>query len=166
MAKNAISFLKEQHAETREHLEALTATTDRGVKTRARLLAQIESELQHHMQLEEEIFYPAFKEAVERKKDKTLFYEAKEEHEAAKKVLRDLVRADAATLAFGGKAKVLQELVEHHIKEEEDEMFPIAKKVLSAEELNTLGERMMNRKKQLESGRSWDRSDVAKSASL
>jgi len=166
MAKNAISYLKEQHAQAREDLEALAATTDRGVKKRTHLLAQIEEELTHHMQLEEEIFYPAFKEAVERKKDKTLFYEAKEEHNAAKKVLHDLVRADVASLAFSGKAKVLHELVEHHMKEEEEEMFPIAKEVLSREELNELGERMISRKKQLETGRSWDRSEVAKSAAL
>lgn len=161
MSKNAINYLKDQHDETRNHLEALAKTTDRGVKTRTELLAKIDEELRQHMQLEEEIFYPAFKEAVDRKKDRTLFYEAKEEHSAAKKVLADLIRSDVASLTFSGKAKVLHELVEHHIKEEEDEMFPIAKKVLSSEELIELAERMIARKEQLESGRSWDRSDVA-----
>lgn len=166
MAKNAIGYLKDQHSEAREHLDALVATTSRGVKRRTLLLAQLERELLHHMQLEEEIFYPAFKEAVERRKDKTLIYEAKEEHNVAKKVLHDLARSDVASLAFGGKVKVLRELVDHHIKDEEAEMFPIAQKLFSAEELDDLGERMVSRKAQLETGRSWDRSDIAKSASL
>jgi hemerythrin-like domain-containing protein len=113
------------------------------------------------MQLEEEIFYPAFREAVERKKDKTLYFEAKEEHRAAAKVLKDMIREDVGTLAFGGKVKVLKELVEHHIDEEEEDMFPIAEKVLSADELNDLAKRMEARKEQLEAGRAWDRSDVA-----
>lgn len=166
MGSSAISYLKKQHKETREHLKTLAGTTDRALKTRKRLLAQLEEELRHHMQLEEEIFYPAFKEAVARKKDKTLFYEAKEEHNAAKKVLQDLTRTDVASVAFSGKAKVLAELVEHHIKEEEDEMFPLAKELFSNDELNSLGERMASRQEQLETGRSWDRTDVAKSASL
>jgi iron-sulfur cluster repair protein YtfE (RIC family) len=164
MSKDAINYLKEQHNKAREHLEALATTTDRGVKTREKLRRQLDEELRHHMQLEEEIFYPAFKEAVDRKKDKTLFYEAKEEHAATKKVLFDLIRTDVESLSFGGKTKVLQELVLHHAKEEEEEMFPIAKRVLSKDELSTLCERMMTRKQQLESGRSWDRTDVAASA--
>jgi hemerythrin-like domain-containing protein len=166
MPKNAIQFLKAQHDEARQHLSALSATTDRAIKTRARLLAQVDQELRHHMQLEEEIFYPAFKDAVARKKDKTLFYEAKEEHNAAKKVLHDLTRTDVASVAFSGKAKVLCELIEHHIKEEEDEMFPVAREVFSNDELSSLEEKMASRKEQLETGRSWDRTDVAKSASL
>src|SRR5688572_22061299 len=131
MALDAIALLKAQHKSARELLKALVATTDRGVKTRKELLAKIQSELSQHMAIEEEIFYPEFKRAVETKKDKRLYYEAQEEHKAAKKVLKDIVHADPATVAFGGKVKVLMELVEHHIEEEEQEMFPKAREAFS-----------------------------------
>jgi len=161
MSTDAITYLKDQHDQTRKLLNDLETTTDRGVKTRTELLSKLDVELRHHMQLEEEIFYPAFKEAVKLKKDKVLYFEAKEEHAAADRVLKDMVRVDVASLAFGGKAKVLKELVEHHIEEEEEGMFPIAKEVFDKKELRVLGERMESRKKELESGRSWDRSAVA-----
>lgn len=113
------------------------------------------------MQLEEEIFYSAFKAAVKLKKNKTLYFEVKEEHAAAKRVLNDMLHVDVGTLVFGGKAKVLKELIEHHLKEEEELMFPVAREAFSHEQLNVLGQRIDARKKELESGRSWDRTAVA-----
>ena len=156
MKSNAISMLKEDHARVRGLLEKLTSTTDRGVKTRQVLLADIEKELKVHMHLEEEIFYPAFKSAGEKKADDKLYYEAKEEHRAASRTLADLKRADVASVAFGGKAKVLQELVEHHANEEEKEMFPRVKELMSPKELEELASRMQQRKQELEHGRAWD----------
>jgi len=157
MAQDAIALLKAQHKTARELLKALVATTDRGVKTRKELLAKIQSELTQHMLIEEEIFYPEFKRAVETKKDKRLYYEAQEEHKAAKKVLKDIVHADPATVAFGGKAKVLLELIQHHIEEEEEEMFPKAREAFSKQELVELAERMETRRQAIEAGRSWER---------
>ena len=158
MAKqDAISILKEDHERVEKLLDKLTATTERGVKTRRELLSEINAELRAHMMIEEEIFYPAFRDAAGRKADERLYYEAKEEHRAADKVLADLRRADPATAAFGGKAKVLAELVKHHIGEEEKEMFSRAREILGKEALVDLGERMMARKQAIESGRSWDR---------
>jgi len=157
MAQDAIAMLKAQHKTARDLLHALANTTDRGVKTRKDLLAKIRSELTQHMSIEEEIFYPAFKTAVETKKDKRLYYEAQEEHNAAKKVLKDIVHADPAPVAFGGKAKVLLELIEHHIEEEEQDMFPKAREVLSKQELVELAERMETRRQSIEAGRSWER---------
>src|SRR3546814_1785888 len=61
-------------------------------------------------------------------------YEAKEEHRAVEKlVLPDLFKTDAGTVVFAGRAKVLKDLIEHHAEEEEKEMFPRAKKLLSKE---------------------------------
>lgn len=164
MTKDAITLLKEQHEEAKKLLGAVANTTDRGVRTRTELLDKIQSELTKHMLIEEEIFYPAFKEAVERKKDKRLYYEAQEEHKAAKKVLRDIVRADVGSVAFGGKAKVLKELIEHHAQEEEDEMFPRAREVFDKAELVDLGERMEARGEAIAAGRAWDRSASATSS--
>lgn len=161
MSKSIIARLKEEHGEARQTLEALSKTTDRGVKIRSELLAKLERELTHHMILEEEIFYPCFKSATERKKDKQIFFEAKEEHRAADKVLRDLLHTDVGSLAFGGKVKVLKELVEHHIDEEENEMFALAREILTEDELVELGDKMAERKEALQSGRAWDRSAVS-----
>ncbi len=157
MPQDAISLLKQQHKSTQETLMALTNTTERGIKIRHELLAKLRSELTQHMLLEEEIFYPAFKAAVERKKDKRLYYEAHEEHKAAKAVLKDLARADASSVAFGAKAKVLKELIEHHVEEEENEMFPRAREAFTKQELVELAERMQARKQAIENGRAWDR---------
>ena len=142
MANDAMAFLKEQHEEAKKHLEALAATTDRGVKTRKELLAKIEEELVKHMVIEEEVFYPAFKKAAGKKEDEKLYHEAQEEHRAAKQVLTDLLKTDPSSVAFGGKAKVLKELVEHHADEEESEMFPRARQVFSKSDLEELKERM------------------------
>lgn len=156
MSQDAISLLKQQHKSAREILDSLANTTDRGIKIRHELLAKLRSELTQHMLIEEEIFYPAFKAAVERKKDKRLYYEAQEEHKTAKAVLKDLVRSDPASVAFGAKVKVLKELVEHHIEEEEQEMFPRAREALAKQELVELAERMEVRRQAIENGRTWD----------
>jgi len=157
MAKmDAITLLKEDHERVDKLLDKLTATTERALQTRRELLGKINDEIQAHTRIEEEIFYPAFREAAGRKADERLYFEAKEEHRAAVKVLSDLRRADPGTAAFGGKAKVLAELIKHHVGEEEKVMFPRAREVLSKEELVEIGERMQARKTAIESGRTWE----------
>ncbi|MET0227023.1 MAG: hemerythrin domain-containing protein, partial [Dokdonella sp.] len=100
--------------------------------------------------IEEEIFYPAFKEAAKIADDRTMYFEALEEHRAAGDlVLPDLLATDPAADNFSGRAKVLKELVEHHADEEEKEMFPRARKLLSKSELAELGSRMEARKTDL-----------------
>ena len=157
MPTNALSLLKEDHKKVKNLLEKLSASTERAVKTRQHVLEQIEHEIKAHMLIEEEIFYPAYKDAVSSHEGEKLYYEAKEEHRAADKVLSDLLRADPSTLAFGGKAKVLKELIVHHAEEEEKEMFKNARKAMSAGELRELGERMQARKQEIEKGRVWER---------
>jgi hemerythrin superfamily protein len=147
---NAIELLKTDHATVRELLSRLEQTTSRGDKTRTELLARIQRELEAHTVIEEEIFYPAFKEAGERQDDDKLYFEALEEHRAAGElVLPDLLQTDPSSECFGGRAKVLKELVEHHAREEEREMFPRARQLLSVAELRELGERMQARKQAL-----------------
>jgi hemerythrin-like domain-containing protein len=147
---NAIQLLKDDHKKVRGLLAELEATTPRGVKTRTELLARIAREIEVHTTIEEEIFYPAFKAAGEKGDDDKLYFEALEEHRAAGDlVLPDLLGTDPGSECFGGRAKVFKELVEHHAGEEEKEMFPRARKLLSAAELNELGARMAQRKQEL-----------------
>lgn len=150
MTKDAIQLLKDDHAKVKELLSKLSETGERATKARQDLLNTIQAELEAHTAIEEEIFYPAFKKAGAEKKDDKLFYEAKEEHRAVEKlVLPDLFKTDAGTVVFAGRAKVLKDLIEHHAEEEEKEMFPRAKKLLSKEQLLDLGGRMAERKEEL-----------------
>jgi hemerythrin superfamily protein len=147
---NAIQLLKEDHTKVRALLADLDSTTSRGTKKRSELLAKIGKELRVHAKIEEEIFYPAFKAAAEKQDDDKMYFEAKEEHRAVELlVLPDLEKTDPASECFGGRAKVLKELIEHHAGEEEKEMFPRARKLLSAAELKELGVRMEARKREL-----------------
>jgi hemerythrin superfamily protein len=149
-AMNAITLLKEDHKKVRGLLAELEATTSRGIKTRTELLAKIAREIEVHTTIEEEIFYPAFKAAGEKNDDDKMYFEALEEHRAAGDlVLPDLLATDPGSECFGGRAKVLKELVEHHAGEEEKEMFPRARALLSADELTQLGARMEQRKAEL-----------------
>jgi hemerythrin superfamily protein len=147
---DAIELLKSDHKKVRGMLAELAETTARATKTRSELLASIRKELEIHTQIEEEIFYPAFKAAGKKEDDQNMFHEAMEEHRAAGDlVLPDLLGTDVNTPEFGGRAKVLKEMIEHHAGEEEKEMFPRAKELLSKEVLQQLGEQMAARKLEL-----------------
>ncbi|HMJ11158.1 MAG TPA: hemerythrin domain-containing protein [Polyangiaceae bacterium] len=150
--KDAIALLKQDHKEVKDMLEQLSETSERAGKKRQELASKIARALQAHMEIEEQIFYPAFKAAAAKKEDQKLYYEAVEEHHAADVVCQDVLRADVTSLNFGGKAKVLKELIEHHIEEEEKTMFPHARKVMSKEILQALGIEMADMKESVMNG--------------
>jgi len=146
---NAIELLIQDHKLVKKLLEELSSTTERAVKRRAELLHRIEQELQVHTALEEQILYPAIKEAGGKEEAK-MYYEAKEEHRTVDSlVLPDLLHTDTGTLEFAGRVKVMKECLEHHIEEEESELFPTAKKLLSKKILEELGQTMETQKKML-----------------
>jgi hemerythrin-like domain-containing protein len=149
---DAISILEGDHQRVRQLLRRLENTTDRAAKQRKDLLAQIESEVKVHTTLEEEIFYPAFKEAVRSKSDQEFYFEAIEEHHVVDLVMSEIKSTDAGSEQFGAKAKVLKDLIEHHAEEEETEMFPKARRVISQSELLELGKQIQSRKQDLQAG--------------
>jgi iron-sulfur cluster repair protein YtfE (RIC family) len=136
---NAFELLKQDHKKVSGIFEKLEPTTERGVKTREELFTQLKNELDVHAYIEEQIFYPAIKEAQETH-DITL--EAFEEHRVVKRLLSELDQLPKDDEKWGAKLTVLKENVEHHVEEEEDEMFPKAQKVLSEEKIEELGTRM------------------------
>lgn len=147
---DAIRLLKHDHAQVKELLGELAKTTTRALKKRRELLAEIKALLEAHTRIEEEIFYPAFRKAGKKSDDDKMYFEALEEHRAAGDlVLPDLAATDPSSEKFSGRAKVLKELVEHHADEEEQEMFPRARKLLSRDQLKALGERLQARKDEL-----------------
>lgn len=142
---NAFALLKADHKKVADILEKLDSTTERGVKTREELFAQLKTELDVHARIEETIFYPALEEAKETR-DITL--EAFEEHRLVKQLLAELDKMSKDQEEWTAKFTVLKENVEHHVEDEEGEMFPKARKVLSEEEAETLGTRLEEAKKE------------------
>ncbi|MEZ1315003.1 hemerythrin domain-containing protein [Pseudomonas fluorescens] len=139
---NAIDLLKADHEKVKGILTQLSESTDRALKKRSDLLGKLEMEISIHTRLEEEILYPAFKEAGGKEQD-VMYFEAKEEHRTVDSlVLPDLKLTDPGTPEFAGRVKVVKELLEHHIEEEETEMFPQAKKLLGKAKLDELGQQM------------------------
>jgi hemerythrin-like domain-containing protein len=149
---DAISILKGDHQRVRRLLRRLENTADSATTQRKDLLSEIENEVKVHTTVEEEIFYPAFKEAVRSKSDKEIYFEALEEHHVVDLVMPEIKSTNAASEQFGAKAKVLKDLIEHHAEEEEGEMFPKARKVMSTDELVELGNQIRSRKQDLQSG--------------
>jgi hemerythrin-like domain-containing protein len=129
--KDAIALLKEDHERVRGLLAELEKTTEKAGTKREKLLATIEQELKVHTKIEEDVFYPAFFDACQKSDDKELYYEAIEEHHVVDLVLPEIKQADPSTARFAAKAKVLKDFVEHHAEEEESEMFPRARTLMT-----------------------------------
>jgi hemerythrin-like domain-containing protein len=140
---DAIKLLKEDHDRIKPLLAELKETTERAEKTRGDLFSRIKLELTVHEIIEEEIFYPTLKEHP---KAKEIVLEGFEEHDVVSRLMGELDGMDATDERFGPKAKVMAENIEHHIEEEEGEMFKTARQVFDRDELEDLGERMANRK--------------------
>jgi hemerythrin-like domain-containing protein len=142
---DALELLEKDHEKVRKLLDQIESTTQRGVKTREELFEKLRSELQIHELIEEEIFYPALRENP---KAKELILEAYEEHNVVDKLLGELASTPVDDERWGAIAAVMKENLEHHIEEEEGELFQKAKQAFSEEELRELGERMATRKKE------------------
>lgn len=147
---NAITMLKSDHATLKRLLRELSETSERAVKQRETLVSQIERELKTHAQIEEEVFYPAFKAITKKTDAEDLFYEAAEEHHVADMVLPALKAANPKSPEFKAKAKVLKDLLEHHIKEEETQMFVVARQLFDEDQLREIGDLMQARRDTIE----------------
>ncbi|HEY8514582.1 MAG TPA: hemerythrin domain-containing protein [Candidatus Binatia bacterium] len=134
----ATELLKRQHREVKNLFREAKKAED--PEERLRILGEIEQKLDVHMMIEEEIFYPAVRE-VTGKKTEDLIPEAYEEHHVAKLAMLDLKQVDPDDERMKAKITVLEELIEHHVEEEEKEVFKLAEK-LGAERLAELAEEM------------------------
>src|SRR6267154_5065273 len=142
-ADDALSMLKHDHEQMKKLFKKIEA--EEGQET---TFNQIKVALELHATIEEEIFYPAVKKArSEEVKDEVR--EAYEEHKQFKALLAAIAEISPDDESYSAKIKVLKEDVEHHVKEEEGEMFPDARKYLSGK-LEDLGAQMQARKDELE----------------
>ena len=140
---NAITLLKADHVKVKRLLTELESTTERGVKTRAELFSTIKGELTLHEIVEEEIFYPELKAHP---KARDIVLEGFQEHHVVDVLMGELESLDVSDEKWGPKALVMKENIEHHIEEEEGEMFTKARQVFDDAELDDLGRRMEERK--------------------
>src|SRR3954466_5751849 len=121
---SAIDLLESQHREVEKLFSQIEKAKDGAKKTE--LFEEIADKLAIHAAIEEHHFYPAVKE----KRTEDILLESLEEHLGIKRVLADLLDIDASDESFDAKIKVLKEQVEHHVEEEENDLFPKVKKVL------------------------------------
>jgi hemerythrin-like domain-containing protein len=140
---DAIALLEADHQKVKRLLTELESTTERGIKTRTELFATIKGELTLHEIVEEEIFYPALKSHP---KARDIVLEGYEEHHVVDMLMGELESLDVGDETWGAKAVVMKENIEHHIEEEEGEMFKQARQVFDRRELADLGARMEARK--------------------
>ena len=138
-APDAITLLEDDH----RRMEALLAqgedTTERAVSGRTELLTTLTAELNLHELIEEQVLYPALKAHPEARE---IVLEGYQEHHVADLIVKELHEVAKDDERWGAKFKVLKENIEHHIEEEEGEMFRTARAVLGADELQALGARM------------------------
>jgi hemerythrin-like domain-containing protein len=141
---DAIQLLETDHRRMEDLLKKGEETTTRGVKTRTELLNTLTRELNAHEHIEETVLYPALRSHPEAK---DIVLEGYEEHHVADLIVKELHGLARDDEQWGPKFKVLKENIEHHIEEEEDDMFPKARGIFSREELQQLGALMADRKK-------------------
>ncbi len=147
--KNAIELLKQDHEEVDGLFKDYEAAKNAGtLASKLALASHICQALSVHATIEEEMFYPAIR-GVDHEMD-DLVDEAAVEHQSLKDIIGRLEAAPHSDPLYDAGVKVLSEYVKHHVKEEENEIFPKVRR--SPIDLEQLGERMLARKAELESG--------------
>jgi hypothetical protein len=144
---DAISLLTNDHKEVKELFKTYDKLVDDEAddEEKAMLAVQICTMLTVHATIEEEIFYPAARDALP--DDEDLLDEAEVEHASAKELIAQIVAMEPGEALYDAKVKVLGEYINHHVKEEQEEMFPKLKKV--GLDLAALGDELSERKEEL-----------------
>jgi hemerythrin superfamily protein len=138
---NALEILKQDHQKVKGLFQEARQAHDQ--TRRKDLFDRIDTELEIHAHIEETVFYPAIEEHEELKE---MVAEALEEHQEAKTLLDELEELGADNHDFGSKLQQLMEAVEHHVEEEEGEMFPKIREVFDEDELEQLGQELESAK--------------------
>lgn len=138
---NALELLKQDHQKVKELFQQANAAKD--WNERKQLFDQIETELETHAHIEETVFYPALEK---REELKDMVAEAREEHEEVKALLEEMEDLQQDSDELDSQLQELQETVEHHVEEEEGEMFPKVRELFQQEELERLGSQLESAK--------------------
>ena len=144
-SQDAIALLMTDHKKVKKLFADFKKLKDSGSsEEKSAVVEQICNELKVHAEIEEEIFYPAVREAID---DSDLMDEALVEHAGAKELIAQLEDADPDEELYDAKVTVLGEQIDHHVGEEEGDMFSKAKR--AKVDTSALGEQMLERKKTL-----------------
>ena len=143
-ATGAIELLKEQHDKVKKAFKEFEKLDGEDTEAQQQIVQSVCEDLKVHTTLEEELFYPAAREAIE---DEDILNEAQVEHETAKMLIEQLENMGPDDPNFRATFTVLGEYVMHHVKEEEGEMFPQVKQ--TDLDLEELGSRMRIRMEEL-----------------
>jgi hemerythrin superfamily protein len=146
---DAIKMLKNDHKTVKDLLHEYADAGADAFKVKQEIADRVFAELEVHQALEEEIFYPAVRAKTD-EAGKSHVAEGIEEHHVAKILIAELKALTPEDEAFAAKFKVLSENVEHHFKEEEDDLLPDAKNKLGHDGIEVLGEQMDSRRKELQ----------------
>ncbi|HUQ76945.1 MAG TPA: hemerythrin domain-containing protein [Burkholderiales bacterium] len=141
---DAIDLLKRDHAEVKKAFKDFEKAKYKDPKAGKEFLASICKAITLHAKLEEEIFYPAVRARID---DDDLMNEAQVEHNSAKQLIADIEKMAGDDPMLKGTATVLAEYIQHHVREEENEMFPKAKRLKL--DLQGMAEQMLARKEEL-----------------
>lgn len=145
-----LNLLRDDHRHVQSIIEELEKTTARATSKRKELLQTLKQELQIHEKVEEKLFYPVMKKD---KEANPLIIEAYEEHHLVDELLAKLEDTEFTDESWKAKLTVLKENLLHHIKEEEQEIFPIAREHLGKKRLQEMGEEMRLMKEKEEGGK-------------
>lgn len=141
---DAIALLTEDHKKVKKLFKDFEKTKESGTEEKVALVQQTLMELKIHTAIEEEIFYPAVRGAIE---DDDLMNEAEVEHDSAKDLISQIESMEPEDPMYDARFTVLGEYVNHHVEEEQEEMFAKAKKAKL--DLKALGDEMLARKQTL-----------------
>jgi hemerythrin superfamily protein len=134
---NALEILKRDHQTVKGLFEETTRASDQ--RKRKDLFDKIDTELEIHAHIEETVFYPALEQHEELK---DMVAEALEEHQEVKTLLEEIEQMGSESHDFGANLQELMECVEHHVEEEEGEMFPKIREVFDEGALDQLGKQL------------------------
>lgn len=146
---DVFKLLEKDHQEVKSIMEKLADSSESAVKTREKLFKQLATELALHAKAEETIVYPRLKEFEELQ---DLVEEGIEEHQEAEQLLTELSQMSKDDKQWVAKLKELKQAVEHHVQEEENEVFPQARDLLSEDEATELGKTVEQEKKEMKKG--------------
>ena len=142
-----VDLIKDDHKEVQHIIDRLCGTSDNAVKTRRALFADLRRLVLTHAKAEEKALY----QSVENEEDlHDIILESFEEHSLVEKLIRGLEKVDPHDEAWAAKFSVLKENIEHHVEEEEGQLLPKIKKLLSKEELEELAEEFLQFKKEID----------------
>jgi len=144
---DALELLKQDHDKVKQMMSELEHTGDEQREKREEIFAQLKRELTIHEILEEEIIYPTFEKQT---KLKEVVLEGYQEHHVVDLVLGEMMGIDADDENWSAKLSVAKENVEHHIEEEEGQMFKIARGIFDEQQLAKMGNLLASRKQELE----------------